>query len=209
MSNDLQSLADKVVISNATGYESLFLQAVSDLLAGVRALRPQSAATRAAEPERATFVVTATPDPRGVHVAVHQGQHCVHAEVVALPAASAEPAWTDELDRLVLQYGNARADEFRSVSGVQHAVASAASADLYVKIRSHIDRLAASAAAQAQPEFFVPHETLRWALVNLGIAAPEANEEIGADMDRIARRIIEAVATQASGQAQDAARGAA
>lgn len=43
-SDDIQALADRVVIANATGDENLFLQAVRDLLACVRALRGQPAA---------------------------------------------------------------------------------------------------------------------------------------------------------------------
>lgn len=40
----LQQLADKVVLANATGNEDLFLGAVRDLLAAVRAFRPSGAA---------------------------------------------------------------------------------------------------------------------------------------------------------------------
>lgn len=46
MANDLQALANMVVLANATGNEGLFLKAVQDLLAGVRELRaPPAAAT--------------------------------------------------------------------------------------------------------------------------------------------------------------------
>jgi hypothetical protein len=47
---DLQALADKVVISNATGNEALFLAAVRDLLVGVRALKAASPAPQKARP---------------------------------------------------------------------------------------------------------------------------------------------------------------
>jgi hypothetical protein len=46
----LQVLADKVVITNATGNEKLFLAAVRELLAGVRALATTPA--EPAQPER-------------------------------------------------------------------------------------------------------------------------------------------------------------
>lgn len=105
------------------------------------------------------------------------------------PAASAEPI-----------YQTSTSDEAGDIVWVDTSAAEVTPE--YCK-RYNVRKLyAAPVAAQAQPEFFVPHETLRRALCNLGIAAPESDGEIGADMDRIARRIIEAVAAQASGQPQ-------
>lgn len=49
----LQALADKVVISNATGNESLFLAAVKELLAAVREFRPAAPASPVSTVEQA------------------------------------------------------------------------------------------------------------------------------------------------------------
>ncbi len=59
-------------------------------------------------------------------------------------------------------------------------------------IAKHI--VAAPTAPVGEPEFYVEHKTLRSAMAYVGIAAPESDEELGAEMERHAKRVIRAAA---------------
>lgn len=53
---------------------------------------------------------------------------------------------------------------------------------------------AAPTAPAGEPEFYVEHKVLRSAMAYVGIAAPESDEELGAEMERHAKRVIRAAA---------------
>lgn len=53
---------------------------------------------------------------------------------------------------------------------------------------------AAPTAPAGEPEFYVEHKTLRSAMAYVGIAAPESDEELGAEMERHTKRVIRAAA---------------
>jgi len=46
------------------------------------------------------YTITVSPDPRGLHVAVHRGSRCVHSEVVAVQVREAAEPSDDEIDAI-------------------------------------------------------------------------------------------------------------
>ncbi|WP_098020856.1 hypothetical protein [Orrella dioscoreae] len=152
----------------------------------------------------AALVVTATPDPRGVHVAVHQGQHCVHAEVVAQPAASAEPL-------AVLRYE-------RATPGRENEMPRVLSCNRLPdgEYRVYLSPVAAQARPTEKCGVLPPLPPYSDALLAKAPTAIEkfvADHEPAGDDDEPFRTQLEAalqqafdlgLAAQASGQAQDA-----
>ncbi|VFR81074.1 hypothetical protein RAN3_2514 [plant metagenome] len=170
----------------------------------------------------AALVVTASPDPRGVHVAVHQGEHCVHAEVVAVPAASAEQVrdWSAinaAIDEYVDGYdlrgepGDHTPTEFEQFL-ILDAINGLLAEPEFLAL------LAAPVVAQPQPSGnageFKTDDQLGGLLASIrnygswkyaeakGRAEPDLSD-VRAAWDEVYEK-VQALAAQASGQAQDA-----
>lgn len=48
------------------------------------------------------YTITVSPDPRGLHVAVHRGSRCVHSEVVAVQVRGAAEPSDEEIDAIAM-----------------------------------------------------------------------------------------------------------